>query len=474
MGSRSLSLPGPGAGGPARQAWVWGVWLGLVALWLLVAARLGLFLGLQLPAPVGDGVLFASVAQYHCASGVAETPIFPLDPSGGIRYVWHGIGWPLLLSWLNPDCSLLGSHIALCLVMAATAGLIAWNHRRSLGGLNTLALALVVFALQSKLGFRPETLAMPLVLLVHALRRSERVWPAVWVLGGLAWVQPTVCLIAAAHALLVARRSDWWLLGRGAVWGLPVLAVLQGLAVLAYPFPVADLVQGLLLQGRQFSGRDDGSLFTYYLRSDFFPLLGLAMALVYARAVWRRPTLLGLLPAIVYFGLRVPPTFYNLVPLFVVLLAASLDEGEPRGRSALPTLWLCALLALAGLAQSVLRDGVTAWRDPGPASAALARAEAWQAQGGVVCGVPPWFTLLVPAPAFAPSYQARWAACDTAAPGPRIDLVPLALLPQRGDATGCERPPAARPLPGWLNALVRNGSGYRVVPCPAAAVEAAR
>jgi hypothetical protein len=95
--------------------------IGLALVAVLALARLLLYLGLQLPAPVGDGVLFASVAQYHCGTGRFETPIFPLDPTGAYRYIWHGIGWPWLLSLLNPTCTIEGSFLALSLVMVGTA-----------------------------------------------------------------------------------------------------------------------------------------------------------------------------------------------------------------------------------------------------------------------------------------------------------------------------------------------------------------
>jgi hypothetical protein len=244
----------------------------LAGIALLAVFRLGLYGFWQLPAPQGDGVLFASVAQYHCSNGQFGTPIFPLDPSGSYRYVWHGIGWPWLLSLLNPQCSISGGFMALTLVMLSTLGLVGWGFggRHRVGA---FLLAVVVLALQAKLGFRPETLAIMLVLLAHALRSRADPWIAAGVLSLLAWVQPTVAVLAAAHAVLTLQGPEWRRLARGLPLGLPALVVMHALIVLAYPFPIADLMQGLGLQGRQFAQRDDGSLFVYFVRSDLFPLL---------------------------------------------------------------------------------------------------------------------------------------------------------------------------------------------------------
>lgn len=450
----------------------WGAPLALVLILALVSMRLWLFLALQLPAPVGDGVLFASVAQYHCGTGRFETPIFPLDPTGAYRYIWHGIGWPWLLSLLNPTCSIEGSFLALSLVMAGTAALAWWALARTHGRLVCAAFALVVFALQAKLMFRPEVLAIALVVAAEALRARERLWSWAWLLSLLAWVQPTVFLIAAAHAALTLDRAGWRALWRDAIPGLGLALALHGAIAAAYPFPLADLLQGLSLQGQSFAARDDGSLFIYYLRSDFFPALGLAMLAAFALAAWRRPALLLLLPLIVYFGLRVPPAFYNLVPLFVVLLMGLLrGEGAPTRsnahRHALMVLALTAALGALGLAQSVARDGVGAWRQHASPAEALASLQAAQAHAQQVCGVPPWFTLLLPADAFEPNHRPLLRTCPALG---GVDLVTATALTNHTRVTECRRH-AANALPPWLERtagrLFRSGTGYSLAMCAA-------
>lgn len=456
------------------RAWRWRLPLALVITLAaaLVVARLLLYLGLQLPAPVGDGVLFASVAQYHCGSGRFETPIFPLDPTGAYRYIWHGIGWPWLLSLLNPTCSIEGSFVALSLVMVGTAALAWWAVARTHGRLVAAAFVLVVFALQAKLMFRPEVLAIALVVLAEGLRARGRLWAWAWTLGLLAWVQPTVFLIAAAHAALTLDRAGWRALWRDAIPGLGMALALHGAIAAFYPFPMADLLHGLSLQGQSFAARDDGSLFIYYLRSDFFPALGLAMLAAFGLAAWRRPVLLLLLPLIVYFGLRVPPAFYNLVPLFVVLLMGLLPgEGAPARtgarRHALRVLALTAALGALGLAQSVARDGVGAWRQHASPEEALASLQAAQARAQRVCGVPPWFTLLLRADAFEPNHRPVLRTCPAHG---GVDLVPATALPSHARATECRRH-AVNVLPPWLEKtagrLFRSSTGYGLAVCPA-------
>jgi hypothetical protein len=459
-----------GAGWPRVLSW--GAPLALIPILALVAMRLWLFVGLQLPAPVGDGVLFASVAQYHCGSGRFETPIFPLDPTGAYRYIWHGIGWPWLLSLLNPTCSIEGSFLALSLVMVGTAALAWWAVARKHGRLVAAAFALVVFALQAKLMFRPEVLAIALVVLAEDWRARGRLWAWAWTLSLLGWVQPTVFLIAAAHAALTLDRAGWRTLWRDAIPGVGMALALHGAIAAFYPFPMADLLHGLSLQGQSFAARDDGSLFIYYLRSDFFPALGLAMLAAFGLAAWRRPVLLLLLPLIVYFGLRVPPAFYNLVPLFVALLMGLVrDQGMPAqggaDRRALKVLTLAAGLGALGLAQSVARDAIGAWRQYAPPLEAVEVLRAEQAQGRGVCGVPPWFTLLLPANAFAPDHRPRLRDCPALN---ARDLVADTALPSHPRATECRRT-APEPLPDWLEQAVgrlfRSSSGYGLAQCPA-------
>ena len=95
-----------------------------------------------------------------------------------------------------------------------------------------------------------------------------------------------------------------------------------------YPFPAADLLTGILLQAKKLIGRDDGGLLSYYLLLPSLPAWGLLLLGTAALAA-RRPMLLsshrwrGFEP-------RVPPVFYNLIPLCILLVAYCLGAFPAR------------------------------------------------------------------------------------------------------------------------------------------------
>jgi len=168
----------------------------------------------------------------------------------------------------------------------------------------------------------------------------------------------------------------------------------------------------------------------------------------------------------------VPPAFYNLVPLFVVLLMGLLDKNNAPVRAgvrrhALMVLTLTAALATLGLTQSVARDGLGAWRQHTSPEEALASLHAAQAQPHGVCGVPSWFTLLLPADAFEPNHQPVLRTCPAQG---GVDLVTATALANHARVTECQRH-AVNALPPWLERtagrLFRSSTGYVVELCPA-------
>lgn len=452
-------------------------WRGLllaltISCGLLLLTRVLLGLLIQFPAPSGDSVLFASVAHYHCSTGRFETPIFPLDPSGGIRYVWHGIGHPALLSWLSPTCDVAGLYVAQTLILLAT-GLVIWLAvaRRNGPWMASLFIT-IVMALQSMQGFRPETTATLLTLLAEWLRRTGRTSGWALSVSLLAWVQPTTFILYTAYAVLSTDFAELRRLRDGAVRWLAAVLALQLLLVWIYPFPLQDLLQGLASQGRTFAGRSDGSVFTYLVRSDFFPLFGLVFGMTFALAAWRSPRLLLLLPLCWFYGWRVPPTYYNLVPVVAWLMFGLLvpaadspgpnkitSDGQGAAVRARQLLLVGAVLAALGLSQSVLRD-LNSWvRFGASLEAASARYQALLARGASVCSVPHHFTLMLPADAFESAYQPRLRSCTSAPVEQRLDLLTSSMLRQRTGSQGCEAWPEKPGLP-MADRLFRSDSGY--------------
>lgn len=450
----------------------WQALCGVLALTSLLLIRLVLNIGFGFPAPAGDSILFASVAQYHCAAGRFETPIFPLDPTGAFRYVWHGIGHPALLSSLNPDCSVRGGYLALSLLLLTTSALVLRLLVPTRGWWVALAVALVMFALQSKQGFRPETSAMLLVLTCEWLRHRGSALSWVATAGLLPWFHPTAFLLYAAWCLLTTSHAELAALLRQAGRVVSVAAAVQLALWVVYPFPVVDLLQGLSIQGRTFAQRTDGDVFTYWIRSDFFPLFGLAFAWAYAMCVVRKPALLLMLPLWWFYGFRVPPAYYNLVPSFGAMLlwlwwpgTPSPARWYPQARSAL--LGLCVLLAGTGMAQSVVCDGVSLVRYGSTLEAAADQLAVVQASGLVPCQVPRWLTLMSEAQAFEASQQPTLKACRSASVPTRVHLVPPLELRQRPDRSLCQPWPQDHPMP-VLGRLFQSDSGYGFLICPAA------
>jgi len=444
---------------------------------VLVLCRLILYLSIQYPAPTGDGILFASVAHYHCATGVFSTPIFPLDPSGLDRYVWHAIGHPALLSALNVDCSNAGAFAALSLILLATFVISGLAVARARGAFAGLLFAVVVFALQVKQDFRPETTAMLLVLIAEWLRLRER--EATWLLATslLAWVHPTTLILYVAYAVLSTDRLELRAVVSSSKSWLPTMVLLQGVCVFAYPFPIADLLQGMATQGRSFAARSDGDLFTYFVRSDFFPLLGAALVVTYGFSVRANWKLLGLVPLVWLYGVRVPPAYYNLIPLFTVLLMRLLirptrpnGQGpfQPREPGGMRTVLVAtSVLALLGLLQANLRDLSSHLRHGASLAAAQARYDSLMSFDSIPCRVPPFFTLSQPREYFESSYRPTAKACGGPNIGQRWDFFPPTRPPSAlSTYVDCLRWPEDHPTRvGAFARLFRSDSGYSFMAC---------
>lgn len=440
----------------------------LILLGVLLTARFILNLVLQFPAINGDSILFASVANYHCTTGRFETPIFPLDPSGGIRYVWHGVVHPAVLSWLALGCGAGGLYLAQTFLMLVTV-VCAWLFVRAPRGMWwAVCIAVALVALQTKQGFRPEATAMLLVLITEWLR-SQRHSVGWMVLAGVqAWLHPTAFIFYVAYVLLSTGKDEvLWLFSQWRQWLLLTLAS-QVLLLWMYPFPIADLFQGLALQGETFAARSDGSIWTYHIRSDLFPLFGLVFLATLLTVSLHRPVFLLLLPLCWYYGVRVPPTYYNLLPLWVCLawfltvqmLPSSLDRWSRR------VVFGSAVLASVGLFQSVARDTHSWFKYGASLSKAQETINEIESQGLVVCGVPAYFTLIYPSGGFSASHQPQWHGCEKSSDTLKRDLVSPTAIKERKDASSCTAwPLRSTGLPG-LSAIFKTDSGYSFYVCP--------
>lgn len=395
-----------------------------MAIAALLLARLALYIFWQYPAPVGDGPLFLAVSHYHCTDGIFRSPIFPIDAELG-RYTWHGIFQPALISFLSPDCSIQGHFIALSLLMLATLAL-AIRIGRSLG-LHSLLLpfAAVVFALQAKFGFRPEATAIFLALLTeYLIVQKSKFFLAP--LTALAWTHPIGFIVYSLY-IAIYQDKDFY---QGMIKDLPThLGVAIGVNaafLILYPFPMADHLQGMLLQGQKVAATSSAEwpkrLVTYALVSNFFPAIGVALSACLLLLMRQRMRLALMFLVIYYFWARKPELVYNIIPLFAAVFYQVANQTF-KGSTATNTsphklgvglIMVIFTLAVAGLTQGLARD-IASIRgyasSPGTAQSAYL---AWKAQGRVACAVPMHFTLFLPFDQFALSYGSVLKECTQA------------------------------------------------------------
>jgi hypothetical protein len=427
---------------------------------------------------VGDRILFASVASYHCKEGSFATPVFPIDPSGHSRYIWHAIGQPALLSFFNYNCTNFGNYFALTLIVVFTFFVSCLFARKVAGFAGSAIFALIVFALQAKLAFRPETTAILVSLCAEHYR--QRGVAAVWVQMALllAWVQPTVFIIYGVYILCENSNRQWRGLREGYVSWLPVAILVNGVIAYFYPFDFADLIEGLVLNGRMQLERNDANLASignYYLRSDFFPLFGLAFFAVYAFRAHRNRRLLLMIPVVWYFGLRVPPSYYNIVPLFVVLvygLMASEDSFEgalvpcqPGSVASMATVGFAGVLGFLGVLQGDLRDVNSFVRYRSTFDRSFELYQAIEKEGAIPCKVPSFFTLFLPSSFFYPSYEAKSKLCDSKVSGhKRVDIFAASGTGGMLPGSTCKPWPLDRGA-NYLSAAFKSDSGYSFFVC---------
>lgn len=334
----------------------WRAWAAAAALAAALLLRFVMDAVFLLPSPVGDSGFFLTASINLCSSGFFGTTAYPIDPSGQARMIWHGFVSPMLYSTLNVGCSARGYYlIAWGLQLLTCASVLLLARARGQSFAPAVGMAFLALAAQVTIGFRPEAVAVLLIVLAE-LALQFRQYAVLGALAGtLACTQPTVAAIyAVSMVLLRPELLRQWL----PVAGGAIAAVL--LLFWIYPFPVGDLLIGILLQAKKLVGRADGSLLSYYLLLPSLPAWGLLLLGTAALAARRRPMLLLIAPLAWFFGPRVPPVFYNLIPLCILLVAFCLEAYPARiaGYVGMASL----LVGAAGLGFVSLRDVLTVQR----------------------------------------------------------------------------------------------------------------
>jgi uncharacterized membrane protein len=291
------------------------------AVGIALAVRLLIEVPWVLPSPVGDPAYFLTASVNYCRSGFLGTTAFSVDPTGHARMIWHGFVSPMLFGILNPPCSASVFYGVLWGIKALTAAaILLLARRRAFSPLVACGLAAFALIAQSVIAFRPETLAILVIVAAELAYDFDRPMVFGLLLGTLLCTQPTVAGIYGL-VLLIARFR--WLWNRklriGLSYGIAVLLLL-----LWYPYSLSDLINGIALQAKLLMGRSDGGLIWYYVLAPFLPLWGALLIAAWWLVIVKNRVFLALAPALWFFGPRLPPTYYNLVPIcFILMILAS-------------------------------------------------------------------------------------------------------------------------------------------------------
>ena len=351
------------------------------------------------------------------------SPLFPIDPTGAARYVWHGIGHPWLISILNIGCSNFGQFFALILIMTTTL-LFAFVGTRKLMGLQgSLFFSVTVFALQAKLGFRPETTVILLVIAAENFKpRTLFLWLLFFTL--IAWVQPTSFIIYATYSILTIRQPALRAPPAAIFSSISAVFLINIAICFTYPFPMRDLIRGIWLNSGGYSinlSESPNYWFYGYIRLDSFPLFGFIFMMVFVVEVFRNPLLIFISPLLWFFGFRLSNHYYNLVPIFIVLIRANFSNKVEVITPVLKGMVLA--VSLFGLAHRNIRD-IVSYANYG---STLEEAEQEFAKGdwgdNQICEVPGFFTIFLPSSFFRLDKIGVPAACDEKAYLKRIYIV---------------------------------------------------
>jgi hypothetical protein len=327
---------------------------GFTLVWCLLLAALTwrfileyLFL---LPSPVGDPAYFITATANYCRAGFLGTTAFPIDPSGQSRMIWHGFVSPMLFRALSFSCEAQDFYLGLWLIKVATVVSIMTLARwRNYPALPTFGAALLALAAQTSIGFRPETLAILWVVLAELASERGRYLALGAIAAALLCTQPTVAGIYVATMVILRTEliKHWLAIAVGGSGALLVLLFL-------YPFPILDLIQGVGLQAHRLIGRSDGGVIGYYLLMPALPGWILLLILAAIPVARRRPALLLLIPVLWFFGPRVPPIYYNLVPTCILLILVGVGWATPK---------FAKFLGAAAIASGLLGLGFVGARD---------------------------------------------------------------------------------------------------------------
>ena len=379
---------------------------------VFVISKLLILIFFQYPSPVGDSILFLSVSKFHCMDGIFRTPILVMDSisfasaidANGNRYLWHGIMQPFLISFLSYDCSIQSFYFAICLFIISTLFLVFFLKIKSYEKKFIWIFSIIIFSLQVKQGFRPEIISIFLILLIEYFFLKKNylfTLPLVF----LAWSHPVAFLIEIIFLSLRLDKELFIIFLRNLSKIFFTIILANILIAYLYPFNVYDHINFLIKQAHYLNTRiaESGDFYTYFIRSGFFPLFGVSYFFILVFLFHLNKKFLLLCLPIYYFGIRVPQTYYNLIPLYISIIYYInyiLSEKLNYKRSLLLNLFKYYLLfvffmSIIGLSQGLARDLFSKLNFNTSLQSTKKIYNDLIAQNNEVCEIPNFFTLFL-------------------------------------------------------------------------------
>lgn len=444
-------------------------------LLLLTLIRILIYSEWQFPAPVSDNPFFSSVSINKCANGEFQSYLFPIDWTGQGRYIWHGILQPYLVNILNINCSNTGQYVSISIISIITViTIFIFARKAGIVVYYALTICAVALALQFKQQFRPETLAILICIVAEFSLQLRKNRLFVFSLTLLAWTHPLPTLIYTFFTVLRLDKEQISAI-KSQFISLIFIFITTNIAIyLLYPFPIADLIRGILLQGKFFSNRWEFSdIFEYLIRSDFFPLVIVYYGFVAIGSAYINWKTIFIVPVMWWVSLRTPSAYYNIAPLSIAMLVYIIfnsNKSDLFRKYVLLGSYLSLLLALFGISQGIARDINSYYRLRATSDAVHERVSELESSGHRICGVPHSFVMLftdrpliTPPESGLPQTRYRaWNDCTPTLPGD-VDLVTYKIDSPPTDCIAWSYNPKSIPI---LSRIFRSDSGYSFAICP--------
>ena len=212
-----------------------------------------------------------------------------------------------------------------------------------------------MLALQVKSEFRPETLAIPIILLTQMLRnRENKNW--IVLLSICAWIQPTVFLMYILYIVATVTVKDI----KHALSDVKILiicALLNLLIVYSYPYEIIDHISVLAHQGSSVYSENIvlNDFYVYYIKSNFFPFFGILFLLLLTISIINNKKLILMLPFLYFVAFSHFATIYTVYAFFLVLYMDIFNENT-KNQILNKVQLAIGVIALIGLYQGISRD----------------------------------------------------------------------------------------------------------------------